>query len=159
MAVAPHAPTRHAAAALALLLAASAGCGELRQRPLPMEAGGGGVNLSVDVATSAGTAEHAIAGRTLHIRVHGTETLGRLTGVGYRIERAGPNRAVLDSAAIHFAPRPDSLHSFPVTIPDTLPNNAQIDVYGIAFGPGNAARVSGAKPLLVLRCAPGATWC
>jgi hypothetical protein len=159
MAVSPLAPSRTGIPVLALLLAGAAACGELRERPLPMEAGGGGVNLSVDVATSAGAAEHAIAGRTLLVRVHGMEAFGRLTGVGYRIERAGPNRAVLDSAAVHFAPRPDTVHSFPVTIPDTLPNNAQIDVYGIAYGPGDAARISGAKPLLVLRCAPGASWC
>jgi hypothetical protein len=143
----------------AAFLAVAAACGEFRERPLPLESGGGAVLLSVEVGTNSGTGEYAIAGRTLQVRVRAREDTGRLTGIGYRVVQSGAVHPLLDSAALHFPPRTDTLHLFLYTIPDTLPNNAQIDVYGIAFGPGQAARVTLPRPVLVLRCPSGAVWC
>lgn len=98
-----------------------------------------------------------IAGRLLFVTVQGAEPGGRLIGVGLLVHRQ-PGRFV-DSLAVRFAPTTDSTHVFAVAVPDTLPNNSQLDLRGIAYGPGGVARLSQHEAVIVLQCPPNASFC
>jgi hypothetical protein len=108
------------------------------------------LNLTVDVV-SPSTATPVVAGRIVAVLVHGSEPGARLTGLAY-VARRFDNNALIDSVRIEFAARQDTSHQFQLRIPPTLPTNAQIDLYGIAFGSNLQSRVSAPRAIVVLNC-------
>jgi hypothetical protein len=136
------------------VLSALTGCFEDRTRPLPVEPD---VEARLTVQLLAPrTGNTVVTGDDVTVMVSGRDLDGRaLTGVGFVARRAAPGMPVLDSAAVQFAARADSTHPFVFRVPANLPTNAQVDVYGIAYGPGPQARLSVAANLVVVNCSNG----
>jgi hypothetical protein len=139
---------RNAALSLALACAVLAGCSD-RARPGPSELPIT-FNLSVDVV-SPRSSTLVVAGRIVAIVVHGSEPGSRLTGLAY-VARRFDNNALIDSVRIAFPARQDTSHQFQLHVPPALPTNAQIDLYGIAFGSNLQSRISTPRALVVLNC-------
>lgn len=136
-----------------VLLAFCSGCAE-RDRPLPLDAAMP-VALSVEVLAPDFNAV-AVAGRTITIRVQASEPAGRLEGLGFVARHLS---GTVDSAAVHFPARADTTHFFTLHVPEHLPANTQLDIFGLAFGPQTALSVSQPRAIIVLRCTAGAIWC
>ncbi|MGH7464506.1 MAG: hypothetical protein ACREK1_04965, partial [Longimicrobiales bacterium] len=79
----------------------------------------------------------------------------QLEGVGFVARRVGAGGPPADSAAVRFPSRGDTTHVFTFRVPDSFPTNTQVDVYGIAYGPGGAARLSAPVHLVVVQCEDG----
>lgn len=151
----PRRPPFPAVAAGALLLLGA--CSDDRTRPAPFSTEGP-AELGVEVLSPA-TNRTVPAGASLTVRIRGMEEDGRLVGVGYRAYRMGPERPPLDSALRLFEPLADTTLSFLLPVPDSLPHNAQIDVVGIALGPGGQRLESDPRGIIVIRCSPGSPAC
>lgn len=133
------------------------GCYVDRSRPGPSEPEITG-SLSVQVIEP----RHGISvlgARPLAVRIQGRDLGGaRLEGVGFVARRSGSGAATLDSAAFRPGAAGVLDHEFEFTVPD-LPTNTQVDVYGVAYGPGTQARLSVASSVVVVRCQPGIPGC
>lgn len=139
-------------AALAATLAA--GCMEDRPRPSPVEPAAQ-ARLSVQLL-SPRDGLTVSAGADLPVMVSARDLDGRqLSGAGFVVRRFSPGRPTLDSAVIRFPARADSVHEFTFRVPADLPTHTQVDVYGVAFGPGTQARASTASSLVVVNCVGG----
>src|SRR5690349_14398226 len=94
--------------AIFLLCGLTAACAGDRPRPEPTEPEGV-ASLFAAVRAPANNAT-VFGARPLDIQIYGLDVRGfRLTGVGYVVRR---NAVKLDSVAIHFSSRADSLHTF-----------------------------------------------
>jgi hypothetical protein len=142
--------------ALAVVLAATSAC-DARSRPLPPEVEGE-VRLRVDVVSPV-TNDVFLAGDTIEIVVRGRESGGRLRGLGFVARHPRPDLPPLDSVVVDFGPRADTTVRFSWPIPSSLPTNAQIDLYGLAFASAGQRAVSEPQHVIVLACSPGAAWC
>jgi hypothetical protein len=122
------------------------GCSETRSRPDPF---GPPSNLDLDVevlAPAVGTS--AASGSTLQIVIQASESRRRLVGVGF-VARLF-SEATLDSSVIRFSERADTTHAFPLHLPGSLATNTQIDLFGLAFGPGGVAAASARRSVIVI---------
>jgi hypothetical protein len=140
---------------LALLLCAAlfVGCFEDRIRPSPVEPRAGMLGVQL---ISPGSGLTVATGTDLAVTVHARDLTGRgLVGTGYVVRQFSPGRPTLDSLAVHFPARSDSVHDFLYRVPDHIATNTQIDVYGIAYGVGGQTRVSTPSSLVVVNCPGG----
>jgi hypothetical protein len=144
-----------AVGALAAALAATSAC-DIRSRPLPPEVDGE-ARFRVDVVSPV-TNDVFLAGDTIEIVVRGQEAGGRLRGLGYVARRPGPDTAPLDSVVVRFDPVADTTMRFTWVLPSLI-SNAQIDIYGLAFGSAGRGAISEPQHVIVLVCTPGAVWC
>ena len=100
-----------------------------------------------------------VAGQSLAILVRAAEESGELSGAGYVLRRFGPTPFTIDSAALHFATVRDTTVGFTTGVPDSLPNNAQLEVSALAFAAGGSQLRSAPRAVLVVHCTPAAAWC
>ena len=133
-----------------------AACGD-RGRPLPPELNAD-VELDVRVLAPVSNRQPLLAGEAIQVQVRAQEHAGRVHGAGFVARRLGSAVAV-DSAVLMFDPVSDTTVAFTLIVPDTLPPNTQLDIYGLAFGPGTLSRLSSPQHLTVVVCPPNATWC
>ena len=139
---------------LTLLCALLAGCFEDRARPDPFTPSEP-ARLSVEILEPR-TGLTVPLGGNITVSVLARDLDGRgLTGVGFVARRFAPGFPMVDSAAIAFSPRSDSTHVFTLRIPTTLPNNVQIDVFGIAYGAPRQSRLSTPSYLVGVVCQTG----
>jgi hypothetical protein len=134
-------------------------CSRDRERPNPTDPETT-AQLSVEVLEPRQNAT-VVAGRNLSVRVNARDLRGsNLAGVGFVVRRAFvPGTPTLDSAAVRFATTADRTEEFTFVVPADLPTNAQLDVTGIAIGPGAQARLSQPRSVVVARCEPPQTGC
>lgn len=138
----------------ALCAGALAGCFEDRARPMPAEPAVE-ARLSV-LLTEPRSGTTVPTGQDVTVTVAGRDLqAASLLGVGFTARRAGASDGAIDSAAVHFAARSDSTHTFTFRVPGTLATGTQLQVQGIAFGPGTQRRLSAVSMLLVVRCVNG----
>jgi hypothetical protein len=140
---------------LALLMCAVlfVGCFEDRVRPSPVEPHAGTLGVQL-ISPSSGLT--VATGSDLTVTVHARDLTGRgLVGTGYVVRQFSPGRPTLDSLAVHFAARSDSVHDFLYRVPDHLATNTQLDVYGVAYGVGGQTRLSTPSSLVVVNCSNG----
>jgi hypothetical protein len=127
------------------------GCIEDRVRPLPAEPTQA-VRLSVQLLAP----RHGLTvplGRELVISVSARDLNGvALTGIGFVARRFAPGSPTIDSAAVVFPARADSTHEFTLLVPSNLPSNAQIDIFGIAYGPAAQSRLSTPSSVVGVPC-------
>lgn len=142
-----------------LTLFAATSCGFDRERPSPVEPDAQ-ASLSVQVlAPRPGTVLGI--GTDVTIEVSARDLTGDLlVGIGYVARRSGSGgNATLDSATFVTGGGSLATHEFTLHVPETLFENAQIDVFGIAFGPGTQSRLSEARSVTVVECAPTVPGC
>jgi hypothetical protein len=143
---------------VATLLVATA-CYADRTRPTPLEAE---ETASLSVQLLDPRDGMAVLGdHTITVAVLGRDLSGdRLEGVGFVARRMGNGApATLDSVALRTAaPGRVLQREFVFAVPD-LATNTQVDVIGIAYGPGSQARLSDPSSLIVIRCEPGIPGC
>ncbi len=146
-------------AVLGVLFVAAA-CYSDRSRPSPTESE---QPVRLSVLLNAPLNGQAVYGdRTTTVSVEAVDLSGdQLHGVGFvaRQVRNGNVPLTLDSVAL----RPDTTsrlleQEFVFAVPD-LPQNTEIDVFGIAYGPGTLARLSDPSAIIVVRCEPGMQGC
>jgi hypothetical protein len=91
------------------------------------------------------------AGRDVTVRVSARDLNGaQLAGVGFVARRSGSgNNATLDSAGLTLTPAAEATRDFDFAVP-ALPTNTQVDIFGIAYGPGTQSRVSIARSVIVV---------
>lgn len=144
-----------------LLLAALlvAGCGFERERPSPVETDET-ASLSVQVLAPR-TGAVLGAGTQATIEISARDLAGdNLQGVGYVARRSGSGGNVtLDSVALATGGGSLAVRDFTFTVPEGLPANTQIDVFGIAYGPGTQSRLSVASSVVVIPCQAGVPGC
>lgn len=130
------------------------GCFDARSRPSPVEVFVP-ARLSVQVlAPRAGLA--VPTGSEIIVRVSARDLdITGLSGVGYVARQFLPLRPRLDSAAVRFSARTDTIHEFLLRIPESVTSNTQIDIYGIAFGPGAQSAISPPSYVIAVRCVNG----
>lgn len=139
----------------AVLLVAA--CDDTRERPSPT---GPSVEARLSVELLAPQSNSTvIAGDPLYIRVRGVEPSGLLTAVGYYVNRIGPGRPVLDSAFAVLGAASDTTITFPFVVPDSLPNNAQLELIGVVDGRGAERARSVPRGVVVIQCTPNAAFC
>jgi len=148
----------HRIARLALALVTTS-CYADRARPSPTETEQP-VSLTVQLLEPR-NGQAVLGAHTINVAVLGRDLSGAgLRGVGFVARRMGGGGATtLDSVAV----RPDTAsrslqQEFVFAVPD-LPTNTQVDVIGIAYGPGTATRLSDTSSLIVIRCEPGIPGC
>lgn len=130
------------------------GCFVDRERPSPVEPEGV-AQLSVRLLAPA-TGLTVPTGEEVTVEVEARDlNLLYLEGVGFVARRLAPGMPLVDSGAVHFTLRSDTVHVFTFVVPETLATNTQLDVYGIAFGPGAATRLSEPSHLVVVHCENG----
>lgn len=130
------------------------GCFTERERPSPV-APDGDAQLSVRLlAPATGATVPTGEDVTVEVEARDLNTL-YLEGVGYVARRLAPGMPLVDSAAVRFPSRSDTVHTFTFTVPAALTTNTQLDVYGIAFGPGGTTRLSEPSHLVVVHCENG----
>ncbi len=133
-------------AASVLLLAGA--CGD-RERPTGLD-DPGAVTLSVQLlAPEQGQVRQA--GSVVAVRVRASEPFGRLTGIGYEARLNDFEKSLLDSAQVAFAGVADTAMTFEHQVPADFSNNAQIDFFGVALGPGGERVVSVPRSMLIIR--------
>jgi hypothetical protein len=140
---------------LALLFCAVlfVGCFEDRVRPSPVEPQAGMLGVQL---ISPGSGLTVATATDLTVTVHARDLTGRgLVGIGYVVRQFSPGRPTLDSLAMHFSARSDSVHDFLFRVPAHLATNTQVDVYGIAYGVGGQTRVSTPSSVIVVNCING----
>jgi len=145
-------------AVLAVLLIAAA-CYTDRSRPSPTEVEGT-ASLSVQLLDPR-NGQAVLGAHTINVAVRGRDLSGvQLRGVGFVARRVGNGTPVtLDSVAVRADSASRSLQQeFVFAVPD-LPTNTQVDIYGIAYGPGSQVRLSNPSSLIVIRCEPGIPGC
>lgn len=133
-------------------------CGFDRERPSPV-APEATASLTVEVlAPQPGTP--VFAGKDLTVSVRARDLAGdHLAGVGYVVRRSGSgNNATLDSVALGVGGTTLATQEFTFAVP-VLPTNTQLDIFGIAYGPGVQTRVSIPRSVLVVPCPVGQPGC
>jgi len=140
-----------------LLALPASGCYTDRSRPYPSEP-----EITASLSVQVIEPRHGISvlgARSLAVRIQGRDMGGaRLEGVGFVARRSGSGNATLDSVAFRPGAAAVLDHEFEFTVPD-LPTNTQVDVYGVAYGPGTQARLSVPSSVVVVRCQPGIPGC
>jgi hypothetical protein len=134
-------------------------CSFDRDRPSPVEAADTAA-LSVELLEPSNGIT-VVAGRDLVVRVSARDLSGnRLEGVGFVARRfASGNNATLDSAVFALAGEDEATHEFAFSVPSSLPTSTQLDIFGIALGPGSQARLSIPRSVIVAQCQPGQPGC
>lgn len=136
---------------------ATLACGEARERPLPT-----GPDQTADLTVELLAPDHnqsATTGSTISVRVRGQEPNALLAGLGFYAVRLVAARPVVDSAFIGLTAARDTTLSFTFTVPDTMPHNAQLEIVGVALGPGLQRAISEARGLGIIRCGAGSIFC
>jgi len=138
--------------ALAVLLAIGAACAFDRERPMPAAAQP--ASLAVEVIEPRHGATIPASGQVT-VRVSARDLTGtQLSGVGFVARRSGSgSSATLDSAGLTLAQTGEATREFPFIVP-ALPTNTQVDIFGIAYGPGTQTRVSIAHSVIVVATCP-----
>lgn len=139
---------------LCLLFLAVAACTEERARPGPVDPDPTDPALVAEVLTPPSGATIP-TGQDITVRVRARSNGPEIVrGIGYIARVLAPGMPVIATDTIRFEARADTTHEFIMQIPDTIPTNTQLDIYGIA--------VSGVVPLLsepayttVVRCQGG----
>jgi hypothetical protein len=134
-----------------LLAAGIVGC-EVRERPTPLEPDTD-ARLTVEVLSPRDGAT-IVAGRALTVRVRGRDLQGNgVEALGYVVRRNGGGGTTIDSVSIELDTRvADATEDFTFAVPAILPTNTQLEVFGLAFGSGTAARISVPRAVVVARC-------
>jgi hypothetical protein len=134
-------------------------CGFDRDRPEPVEPEAE-ASLSVEVL-SPRTGEVLGAGSAVVVEVSARDLTGEhLHGIGFVARRSGSGgNATLDSVVESTGARAQAVREFTFAVPAGLPVNTQVDVFGLAFGPGSQSRVSVARSVTVISCGPGVPGC
>lgn len=146
-----------AALAVLMLVGTATGCSDERQRPSPT---GPGADLQLNVELLAPTGDNtAVAGDIVEVQVHASEPGGYLHRIGYVVRRHVEGRPTVDSAVVVVGPVDDTTHTFQAAVPDSMPNNAQLDFVGLAFGPDTTAAASEQRSVIVVQCTENASWC
>lgn len=101
-----------------------------------------------------------VAGRQLQVEVLARDLRQvNLRGVGV-VARRTQGAEVMDSIADMFdTPQANSRSTFTLTVPAGYPTNTQVDIQGIAFGPGGRGRLSVPISVIVIQCTPGQAGC
>lgn len=130
-----------------------------RQRPSPTQPEGDAL-LSVQVLVPP-FGQTVVAGAPLTVRINGQEFNGGfLAGLGFVARRTSAGSFVtVDSAAVRFTFRRNATLDFTLHVPASLATNTQIDIYGIAFGPGTQSELSSPSSVVVAQCPPGNPGC
>jgi hypothetical protein len=141
---------------LVMLLCA---CGFDRDRPAPVEPEAE-ASLSVEVL-SPRTGEVVGAGSAVVVEVSARDLTGEhLHGVGFVARRSGSGgNATLDSVVETTGAQAQAVREFTFTVPAGLPVNTQVDVFGLAFGPGSQSRASSPRSVTVIPCSNGIPGC
>lgn len=142
--------------ALALVLWVTS-CTDDRERPSPF-APARTAQLSVELVAPR-TNQTVIAGRSLLIRVRGEEPSGLLSEVGFYAHRIGPGLPLVDSGFVSVMAVTDTTVAFSYVVPDTFPNNAQLELVGVAGGQGVERARSTPHGVVIIHCTAGATFC
>jgi len=142
-------------AALAFALTA---CATERERPSPAEVAPASLGVRVVQPRHGVT---VVAGTTIEVIVEARDLRGtQLVGIGFVSRRLGSgNNATIDSVALRFPQTSDSTHGFDFPVPATLPTNTQLDIWGIAYGPGGQTAVSVPVSVIVARLTEPADCC
>ncbi|HUF67038.1 MAG TPA: hypothetical protein VMM79_00205 [Longimicrobiales bacterium] len=140
------------------LIAILSGCAFDRDRPSPVEPDGE-ASLSVEVvAPLAGAVLGSGTGVTVEVSARDL-TGDRLYGVGFVARRAdAAGNAALDSAVESTGAQSQAVREFTFVVPAGLVNT-QVDVFGLAFGPGTQSLMSSARSVTVVACAAGVPGC
>lgn len=95
-----------------------------------------------------------VAGRSLTVSVRGRDLDGAgVAGLGFVVRRIGAGAATIDSVSVDLDSRvADATEDFTFSVPAGLTTNTHLEVYGLAFGPGSAVRVSVPRAVVVARC-------
>ena len=126
-----------------------AACGD-RQRPTGLEDDPGVALLTVVLdAPSQGTVH--MAGATIQVAVRASEPLGRLAGAGFEARLNSFEQDLVDSVQVSFTAIRDTTVTFTYIVPDTFPNQVQINYRGVAFGVNGERAVSVPRSTLVIR--------
>ena len=141
-----------------VLILGLAACGGERERPAPLEPNEGVLTASV---TQPAANDTVSAGSTVPVTVAAQDpSLRSLVGLGLVARRIDLGALVtLDSATISFTAREASSAVFEYEVPSGLPDGAQINVYGIAFGSSGRAHESAPRTLFIDACDPAETAC
>lgn len=141
-----------------LLLAALTACGAERDRPTPLELPDGTLTASITEPTANDT---VAAGLLVSVTVAGQDpVLESLVGLGLVARRIDiGEHLTLDSLTISFLARETSTAVFEYRIPAGLPEGAQVNVYGIAFGSNGRAHESEPRTYFVVPCNEPGTAC
>lgn len=143
-----------APAVLIATVVAQVGCFADRERPDPLEPIGAPILTAVILAPATGATVQT--GRDITVRVEARDEGSlRLQGAGFVARSVTAGGQVVDSAAVRFAARSDTTHEFTFQVPNTFVTNTQVDVYGIAFGPGGVSTLSEPVHLVVVQCPNG----
>ncbi|MBR9988977.1 MAG: hypothetical protein KFH98_04430 [Gemmatimonadetes bacterium] len=139
---------------VALLLVATGGCTGDRERPGSPTGPGGTANLRASILTPA-TGATVLTGNDIVVLVEARDVSALyLQGVGFVARRAA-GAAVVDSVAVFFPQRSDTTHAFTLRLPNSFSTNTQVDIYGIAFGPAGAVRLSPPIHVVAVQCTGG----
>jgi hypothetical protein len=140
------------------LSALATGCLRDRDRPSPVEPEAQ-ASLSVQLLEPR-PGVTLIAGREIMVRVSARDLSGEhLTGVGFVARRFGFANPTVDSVAFHFQATTDTIREFAFAVPASLPTSTQLDIFGIAYGPGTQARLSTPNSVIVAQCTVGQAGC
>jgi hypothetical protein len=139
------------------ILAVVAGCAFDRERPSPSEPAQAALVVEVVEPRDGVT---IVASRDLTIRVTARDLDGsNLSGVGFVARRfASGNNATLDSVSMAVSQTSEATREFTFSVP-SLPTSTQVDIFGIAYGPGSQSRVSIPRSVVVAQCQAGQQGC
>ena len=146
---------RGACAVLAVVIAS---CAFDRERPMPTVAEPASLTVEVIEPRAGAT---ILASQDVPVRVNARDLNGtQLSGVGFVARRSGSgNNATLDSAGLSLPLTDEATREFAFSVP-ALPTNTQVDIFGIAYGPGTQSRMSVARSVIVVaQCPPGQPAC
>ncbi|HUG36228.1 MAG TPA: hypothetical protein VML54_04720, partial [Candidatus Limnocylindrales bacterium] len=132
-------------------------CGEERERPLPT-----GPSHPADLTVELLAPQRdqtVVAGTIMSVRVRGREPSALLAALGFYAVRIGPDRPVVDSALVALRETRDTTLTFDFVVPDSLPQNAQIELIGVAVGRAAERVVTEGRGIVIIACTPGATFC
>lgn len=132
-----------------LLLAAATlgGCGD-RERPTGLDPLAG-VELTVALLAPENGSPRNV-GSLVQVTVSASEAGGRLAGVGFEARFNNLERELIDSVQVAFAPTADTVVSFDFRIPEELPGQVQINLFGVALGPEGERAVSSGRSITTL---------
>lgn len=141
-----------------VLLLALAACGAERDRPAPLEPDDGTLTATI---TEPAANDTVSAGATVDVTVVGQDpVLTSLVGLGLVARRIDIGQHLtLDSLTVSFLARETSSAVFEYQIPAGLPEGAQVNVYGIAFGSNGRAHESEPRTFFVVPCSEPGTVC
>lgn len=123
------------------------GCGD-RERPTGLDPLAG-VELTVALLSPENGSPRNV-GSLVQVTVSASETGGRLAGVGFEARFNNFERELIDSAQVAFAPTADTVVSFDFQIPEELPAQVQINLFGVALGPLGERAVSSVRSITTL---------